>query len=347
MAVTVAAFNAAFIALANIYTDKFENWKTAKVYSNGVMQVSIFVSVNYKEDATGIEDEIIKYVQKNAVIHSLNSDAPLTWANSTESNGFYHDIDHAGTQRNDTKATSDIRVPLYFTVPAYSEGEHRWIAKLGEEETSQLVTITIKRHVVDESNFEIITEGWYDEADLRILRYKPGIYPDMHRLRKLRKYKGLKFTGTGGNTWISMFKRTNGHKLGAFLEYKSLSVNVGRSDYYYYPDDVSASEYCCYTWHKRKTSGYGWESGQDTPSDRLESAWNDGIVMILIREKTFFLKRAITVQGVDFWISEEFWIHDFEVEDTFGSRVAIFINWDVSGSWWGGWSVTKADLIYP
>ena len=343
----MAAFNATFIALANIYTDKFETWKTAKVYSNGVMQVSIFVSVNYKEDATGIESQIIEYVQNNSVIHSLNSDAPLTWAKSTESNGFYHDIDHAGTQRNDTKATSDIRVPLYFTVPSYSEGEHRWIAKLGEEETSQLVTITIKRHVVDKSNFEIITEGWYDEADLRILRYKPGIYPDMHRLRKLRKYKGLKFKGTGGNTWISMFKRKNGHKLGAFLEYESLSVNVGKSDYYYYPDQVSSSEYS-QVWDMRMTSGYGWESGQDTPSDRIKSAWNDGIVMILIREKTFFLRRCIKVQSdVYRYFDEEFWIHDFEVEDTFGSRIAIFINWDAPGSYWGGWSVTKADLIYP
>ena len=342
MAVAVATFVAAYIGLANIYTDKFENWNTAKVYSNGVMQVSIFVSVNYKEDATGIEYKIIKYVQDNAVIYSLNSEAPLTWEKSTESNGFYHDIDHAGTQRNDTKATSDIRVPLYFTVPAYSEGEQRWIAKLGEEETSQSVTITIKRHVVDESNFEIITEGWYDEADLRILRYKPGIYPDMHRLRKLCRYKGLQFSGTGGNSWISMFKMKDGHKLGAFLEYKSLSVNVGRSSYLYTPFDVSAHDYYP-EWEQRKTSGYGWESGQDTPSDRLESAWNNGIVMILIREKTFFLKR-ITKEG---WFHEEFWIHDFEVEDTFGSRIAIFINWDVPGSYWGGWSVTKANLIYP
>ena len=343
MAVAVAAFVAAYIGLANIYTDKFENWNTAKVYSNGVMQVSIFLSVNYKEDATGIEDQIIKYVQENAVIYSLNSEANVTWKKSTKSNGFYHDIDHAGTEGNDTK-TSDIRVPLYFTVPPYSEGEHRWIAKLGEEETSQPVTITIKRHVVEASNLQIAEKDYYDGVTLRVLRYKPGIYPDMHRLRKLRIYKGLKFWATGGTAWVSMFKQRNGHKVGAFLEYKNLTVNVARNKIIYASDMITQSEYDrkCIV---RKTMGNSWDCGQNMPSDKLLRAWNDGIVMILLRDMHFGLGCIPPGGGIAH--VEEFWIEDHELEDTFGSRIAISINWDVSGSWWGGWNVTKADIIYP
>ena len=40
-------------------------------------------------------------------------------------------------------ALADIRTPLYFTVPLGSAGKHRWIAKMGEQETSVNTPVTI------------------------------------------------------------------------------------------------------------------------------------------------------------------------------------------------------------
>ena len=67
----MSEFNPALIFLANIYADAFDKRQTTEVYANGVMQVSIFVSVNYNGNASGIEDEIKDYVRDKAVIYRL------------------------------------------------------------------------------------------------------------------------------------------------------------------------------------------------------------------------------------------------------------------------------------
>ena len=51
--------------------------------------------------------------------------------------------DHGNTCRCGAHALADIRTPLYFTVPLGSAGKHRWIAKMGEQETSVNTPVTI------------------------------------------------------------------------------------------------------------------------------------------------------------------------------------------------------------
>ena len=138
----MSEFNPALVFLANIYADAFDNRQTTEVYANGVMQVSIFVSVNYNGNSDGIEDEIKDYVRDNVVILRLKDNGDkekVDWDYSDTSNGFPHDIEYHG----DGGTASDIRTTLYFTVPPGSEGKYRWIAKMGEQETSTNTPVTI------------------------------------------------------------------------------------------------------------------------------------------------------------------------------------------------------------
>ena len=45
------------------------------------------------------------------------------WTYYKESNGIFHDIDHAGDVNPDV--ILDGRIPMYSTVPPNTEGEHR------------------------------------------------------------------------------------------------------------------------------------------------------------------------------------------------------------------------------
>ena len=45
------------------------------------------------------------------------------WIYSKESNNLFHDIDHAGDVNHDV--ILDARIPMYFTVPPNTEGEHK------------------------------------------------------------------------------------------------------------------------------------------------------------------------------------------------------------------------------
>ena len=97
----MAAFDPTLIMLVGIYTDQYSAKQDANVYSNGAMQVSTFNSVNYNGDTTGIESQIIEYVQTNSVIYVLETNSPLTWGKSTTSNAYYHNIDSASTEKKD------------------------------------------------------------------------------------------------------------------------------------------------------------------------------------------------------------------------------------------------------
>ena len=71
---TMSAFNPALILLVNIYADQFGDRVDTRVYANGAMQVSVFISVNYNGDTDdGVLEQIKGYVQKNVTIYSLDN----------------------------------------------------------------------------------------------------------------------------------------------------------------------------------------------------------------------------------------------------------------------------------
>ena len=346
----MSAFNASLIVLVNMYADQFGRRQETSVYNNGVMQISVFVSVNYNGDAS--EDEIKKYVQENIVMYSLTYGENVKWTNSTTDNGFLHDIDH-DANRNAPKLISDIRVPLYFTAPAGTgEGEHKWIAKLGGKQTNDKtpLTITVKAFDVSEDDFEIVDRAEAGCVILRVLRYKDGAVPDLQKLEKCIEYKGVKFVKTGGNTWISMTMSNKGYKMGAFLEYKVTSnINIATSYYTYLQEEESYVvenhfDKCGYAW-----IALGCECMHDASkieSDDIIDVWKEGVAMIMVHDYSvkFYCSKYDLLNTYDLISFDD--INTFDFLDTFGSRVRIKINWD-NGDWWGSWAVESAKAVYP
>ena len=258
------------------------------------MQVSVFVLVNYNGEAT--KNEIIEYVQNNVVIYSLNYDENVQWQKSTTDNGFHHDIDHASNKNPPMppKMISDVRAPLYFTVPGgIAEGEHRWIAKLNGEQTSvnTPLIVTVKSFRVSEDDFEIFDGATLSGIVLRVLKYKKDVFPDTQKLVKSIEYKEIKFTGTGVNTWVSMAMSTKGHKLGAFIEYKETNnINIA-TGYRVYDQNKVVIKYldsyeCIY---KIILFCNCLNNTVNIDSADIEDVWNEGIAMVMIHDMSILI----------------------------------------------------------
>ena len=344
---TVLAFQPALIALMNIFADQFGDRQNTKVYNNGVMQVSVFVSVNYNGDTNeGILDQIKRYVQVNATIYSLNYGENVKWKNSTTDNGYHHDIDHTANKNASVppKLGSDIRVPLYFTVPGgTAEGEHRWIAKMDDGQTSvnKPLTINVRRFEVSHDYFEIVEKAYIYCHSLRALKYRKDKFPDHQKLLKLVEYKGIKFIGSGGNVWVTM-SYTKGQKLGIFLDYSvSSNIKVAKAKHVHWSKEMVKKDV--------DDTGYkNWincdclsNSLKFDPAD-IKNTWNTGIAMLLVRSAIMY--KQYSAAGTIYYAGYN--AHEFIIEDNFGGRIKITINWD-GGDWYGNWAVKDAEAVYP
>uniref|UniRef100_A0A1X7VBA1 Uncharacterized protein n=1 Tax=Amphimedon queenslandica TaxID=400682 RepID=A0A1X7VBA1_AMPQE len=333
---TMSAIDPALLILVNIYADLNGDRQETKVYNNGVMQVSVFVSVNYNGDAS--EEDIIAYVQDNAIIYSLNYGENVKWQISTKDNGFHHDIDHAAN-KNVTlppKITSDVRAPLYFTVPGgTAEGEHRWIAKLNGKQTNDDTPLTVNVERFYVSHGDVIIE---EKTNLGVpchlmfvLKYAENVFPDAQKLVKLLKYKGIKFTGPGGNSWISMSMSSEGHKFGVFVEY-GVTSNIKIADGGRYSHNQMVI-------HDVEENGKDIfihcdciQHSLDFTSKVIKEAWNAGILMVQLRDKHLYMAQYTN----NYWRDMDYLMNPFLVEDNFGGRIEVEINWD-DGDWYGDW----------
>ena len=336
----MAVFDPTLIILVGIYTDQYNSRLDTNVYSNGVMQANIFLSVNYNGDTTGIESQIIEYVQNNSVIYVLETNSPLTWVKSTKSNGYYHNIDSASIEKKEPYVVSDIRVPLYFTVPANSEGTYRWVAKLDNEETNTdtPVTVNVYEYYVTSSDFTIDDITSYGSATLRVLRYEYGSFEDQQKLIRCLEYKGVIFTSPAANSYISMMKSTKGHKAGVFLMEENSAAYVALNNHEYESDDWHAQGSDHFHPTERLTSKYGWEDPPNIPVSDIQDAWNKGIPMMKIAQDKLYMMAD--------WYKEDYEMQGFLLEDNFGNRVEVNMNWD-TGDWWGSWAVSEATVKYP
>ena len=330
-------FNPALIFLANIYADGFSNRQTTEVYANDVMQVSVFVSVNYNGNSDGIEDNIKDYVRENVVIYRMRDNGDkeeVDWVYSETSNGFPHDIDY----NNKEGSSSDIRTPLYFTVPLGSAGKHRWIAKMGEQETSvnTPVTINVRRFQLsaDGSQIEFIKRVHRNGDSLCVLRYKPGVFPEAQMLMKAYKNKGIKFTKTGGNSWLSIYELFP-YTSGFFIGYKDNYINAYRNLEIY------------------KRGQYESDRNYEMPiltagvmesftKSEIEETWAEGVA-ILQSTNLFFVH---TIFDMPFLPLIPFHYKYYEFQDNFGNIVEIEFDWgDDKES--GDWTVKSAIVRYP
>ena len=335
-------FNPALIFLANIYADGFSNRQTTEVYANAVMQVSIFISVNYNGNSDGIEDKIKDYVRDNVVIYRMRDNGDkeeVDWVYSETSNGFPHDIEY-----NDRgESSSDIRTPLYFTIPPDSEGKYRWIAKLGEQETSVNTPVTINvrkfQPFADGSQFEFVKRVTRDDNTLCALRYKAGAFPDAQKLVKAYKYHGIKFTG--GNSWLAKFNITVRNSSAIFAEYKENDINVAKSDYRYYPgdyvSDIVNTELVLYTM-------FSWAGPSSFSPSEIEDTWIDGVV--IVQSKTLVMGYGLPPQGIPSTPCFPFDSETYEFQDNFGNIVAIEFDWGDEDSG-DDWKVKRVFVLYP
>ena len=348
-------FSPALVFLANIYADGFSNRQTTEVYGNSVMQVSVFVSVNYNGDVDGIEDEIKDYVRDNAVIFRLRDDGSrekVDWVYSETSNGFPHDIEYRYNSTDRGGSSSDIRTPFYFTVPPDSEGKQVWIAILGLQETSTSAPLTINvrefKPFADGSQFEFVKrlEAKDHENILCVLRYKAGAFPETQKLMKAYKYKGIKFNGTGGNSWLAKYNTTVNHNSSAiFVEYKKNHINVAMNYHVYQPNEYQSDLVSGITLHT-----YPSWAGPTlfSPSD-IEDAWIDGVVIVQSKtELVFFFGSPPSLGGIPLFPFLPFQYETYEFQDNFGNIVAIEFDWGDEGSGEGDdWKVKSAIVLYP
>ena len=333
----MSEFNPALIFLANIYADAFDNRQTTEVYANGVMQVSIFVSVNYNGNADGIEDEIKDYVRDNVVILRLKDNGDkeeVDWDYSDTSNGFPHDLEYHG----DGGTASDIRTPFYFTVPPDSVGNYRWIAKMGEQETNPNTPVTINARrfqtLTDGSQFEFIEIVTRNDNNLCVLRYKPGVFPDTHRLTKYEN-KGIKFTETGGNSWLGKYGMSPS-MCAIFPEYRDNYINLAKPAVVYkvgeYETDLRLNN-PLYPWY--------WLDGLSSfTSSEIEEGWIKGVV--IVQSQHLILMEEI--EGIMF-LFFPFNYPNYKFQDNFGNIIEIEFDWDEIGS--SDWKVTRAIVRYP
>ena len=334
----MSEFNPALVFLANIYADAFDSRQTTEVYANGVMQVSIFVSVNYDGNSDEIEDEIKDYVRDNVVILRLRDNGDkeeVDWVYSDTSNGFPHDIEY-----NDGGGTaSDIRTPFYFTVPVGSVGNYRWIAKLGEKETNPNtpVTINTRRYqpLADGSQFEIANRVRNYETTLSVIRYKAGAFPNTQKLVKAYKYTGIKFTSTGGNTWLSKYNRVPNI---AFVEYKDNYINLAKNTEMY---EVGEYESTFTPQGDTLRTNMYFELASNFTSSEIEEAWVEGVIIV----QCFLLSLEYKEDGI-FHLHQSFSPDAFELQDNFGNIAAIEIDW-ADGPTWDTCIVKRAIVLYP
>uniref|UniRef100_A0A1X7ULI5 Uncharacterized protein n=1 Tax=Amphimedon queenslandica TaxID=400682 RepID=A0A1X7ULI5_AMPQE len=314
------------------------------------MQVSVFVSVNYNREAS--EEDIIAYVQDNVDIYSLNYGENVQWQRSTIDNGYHHDIDHA-TNRNVSrppKMISDVRALLYFTVPACTaEGEHRWIAKLDGKQTNDDTPLTITVKSFHVSKGDLILANKKDTSIhcnlMYVLKYNDDVLPDAQKLVKLVEYKGMKFFGSGGNSWVSMSKSTKGHKLGVFVEYGVTSnIKIANSGDQHLPDQMEKHDLGENSGVYNKVVCSCLDNTLEFDPYYIKEAWNEGILMVQVRDWSVRLYRQF--YGDYRWYDYDYLMNDFVIEDTFGCRMKVGINWDV-GDYWGFWAVSSVTVVYP
>ena len=349
---TMSAFDPALIILANIYADQFDTRPETRVYCNGIMQVSIFISVNYNGDTDeGILDEIKGYVQDNVVIYTLDDGKveldTSKWIKSTEDNGYHHDIDRASN--DNTKSVSDIRVPLYFTVPAASEGEHNWIASLDgmETSTSTPLTVNVERLHATKDSVEIADKAATECHQMHVLKYKDGAFPDVLKLVKLVDYKGIKFLSSADKAWVSMIHSSKGHKMGVFLQYKETKdIRVAKPEHLYWSGEMIKKDIGATGDQNLLHCSCCDDSLHDFTSDQFEQAWNEGIVMLMVHDSSLEMVKFYDSLAVSTHYNN-FETNDFLIEDNFGNRMICRIDWNLGSGWWGNWEVSVLTVVYP
>ena len=347
------------IQLANLYTDAKQTLTNTDVYANGQMQALFYVSINYNDSVEGIEEDLSTYVYQNTELVDAGGD-PVKWEKSQKTNEYLHDINRGTLDAVALKIASDFRIPVYFTVPVTAGGQYSWYAKLGDQMTKVPVTVTVTTIAVNPSDMEIVDIGpQVGRSQLRAMRYVHGQIPGNHLLKKW-KYQGFKCNSTGGNTWLVMMRDEN--TCGALLEpYDGKNVHVAKSHTtYWYNDefqsvDIEYAHDIIEEAKKDSSNGYavpylqtheynGWKDPDIIPLDSVKQAWEEGgLGMVCIANPS----EDDSFKLFHLWYGYLNYYFDPIVEDNFGNRLKIVIDWDTGGEGdYKNWGVTSIQNYY-
>ena len=359
------AFDPSLIMLVAVYTDAYTNKLDTHVYANDLMQARVFFSVNYKGDADdATKEEIKNYVQDNGKFLELTESGDIqevSWYCSKTSGPYEHEISDSYSKYEEglsEMSASDIRAPLYCTVPVDSEGYHKWIGELDDIRTSTSTPVNIRASLFyvestgDDLEFRTINEK--DKSVLRALMYKSGRLPDNQQLLEVSAYGAGLQLGEDYNT-IEVQP-----KMVMFAEDHSKAALA------LYPDCYDGSSNCMIIFPKCRKYEYGEfsENGAfDHVADYVDITKCDGFNQAdetldydpLDVSQAF--KLGIPMFGVsDVVVRTDEGLANFELDveviDNYGNFILLEIDWSGKESESGGegevdywtWTIQKATI---
>ena len=344
----MAGFDPALLVLVSIYADSVSQRQQTSVYGNGHMQACVSLSFNYKEECdSDCMGDLNKHVQENAGVLSKDIHGDLNplgseWVRSTTDNGYYHDINHPVKGSPGFNVVSDIRVELFYTVPKSAVGEElSWVGEMEDQQTnpSTPLVVNVEEFYVDKDYMEIADLYTKTDAELRVMKYKHGSFPDVdaQRLVSLDENKGLYLKDYGGNSWILMVASASGHKACGIPNPGVEKIKVANDCYKHTSFDVT-SDVNCPTgspgYYETDCHGY-WGAPSKFSKSEVEDAFDQGIPMVLMHGSKLSI---ITDKGHACNVE----IKEFVVVDSFAGRIKIKMEWSVGGSWYGTWEVVSA-----
>lgn len=359
------------ITLTNLYTDTYKNKITSKVYANGVMQMSLFPTINYDTtDELSDADiaDVKEYVYNNVIVMEIKdngSTSPLTWTKSTDDNGFVHDLESAlsGIPLF-KKLKSDIRTAIYFTVPVGATSQNKLFARLNGQESSKTmpVTVTTQPLSITSADFNISEVAWETDVSLRVLQSIASGFSSLPMAHKLINIdpKGInyKYGGAFTGAYHVMMASNSGHKTGFFLKHDSTGktapvYTMGGEYNYYYPDELKLanvtvsdithfdSDTACLM--RLETKNGVWGYPEDLTQSELDKAFSLGLPMLLVTGSEIQMDYLTSLNSGRL----NLWLQNFTIHDNFGNVMTIDINWNVGDSGYGEWAVSNVGIVYP
>lgn len=360
-------FDSKNVQLSDFYADGFRREKLVKAYDNGKMQVVVYPTVMYNGPDTH-KKQVIKYVLDNVVIGTqvganINS---VTWVKSSTSNEYSHIIGSPSGQQDaaDLKSyisSTNIRVPIYFTVPEGSTGKHYWVATLGDVTTNIANPITVEvvhySPIVCPEDIEIVDIAKIYSIEIRAMQYKHNAVnvPSGHRLFRYIGKDGIRFfldnDRDSCSAWIPMIRSDGAganHSMCGFLDYRRDTVifyekRGNGPNGIFNPSQYTADKRIG-IWNNprediyilvRATNRTYYFFNDD--KDQFDRAWNRGIVMCFT---PYHNVKAQIGTGEAFPLTYE--IRDnIRIEDNFGNEFVLKIDWDTDGKYFETWKVTE------
>ena len=172
------------------------------------------------------------------------------------------------------------------------------------------------------------------------------------QIHKAYKYKGVKFTKTGGNSWLSKYNITLPTVSSAiFVEYKASYINFAKNDLKYRPGDYESdilSEYALCSGNCAIVVDFCDDEDDcvgpsNFSSSEIEDAWIDGVVIVQSTTLVLSLSRFIIS-----YLAPAFDYETYEFQDNFSNIVAIEFDWDLDPGELGvDWKVKRVIVLYP